>query len=62
MTIIDFDERYYDPSCLLVGLFAGSFVSSLTFLGPNVSKTVGDKVHRLGCKGPSIGNGIWRIE
>ena len=34
---------YYDPSCLLVRWLVGWLVRTLTLLGPNFSKTAGDR-------------------
>jgi len=47
---------YLRQEVLRFVVFVGWSVRSLTFLGPNISKTVGDR----GCI--TIGNGIWRIE
>ena len=69
-----FVRRYCDPLCLLVGWFVRWCVSSLTcvrteYLGnghvPYILGSFGYKYlkkidHRLGSKGPPVGNCIWR--
>jgi len=50
--------RYYESSCLLA--FVSSLIVCSLMLGPNISKTVGDRGSVP--KDHHVRNGIWRIE